>query len=368
MKIHRIALENFRNIGRETFDLSAGTNVIFGENAQGKTNFLEAVYYLTGGKSFRGVKDRELIREGAAEAGIYAEIETPHLQYTIGARLYTAGRRKVEVNGVPVRNTAELSQRFRAVLFSPEDLYLIREGAAARRKFMDMAFSQLRPNYAQLLTKYNRLHEHKTRILRDWRVKPSMLDVLPTFDQQMAETGALLIGYRAVFLDKISSYAKSIHHDISGEKEALSLRYKTVSTIDDPFAPPAVLKEQILRHTASHRDAELAAGSVLSGPHKDDLEINIDGRPAKTYASQGQTRTAALSLKLAERELFFTDTGEYPVLLLDDVLSELDRRRRDFVLNRISNGQVLITLCDSGDMAGYEGKKFEICSGTIRKE
>lgn len=367
MIIKRIELENFRNIAHETFDPSPGTNVIFGDNAQGKTNILESIFYLTCAKSFRGVRDRDLIKNGASDARINAEIEAAGLRYVIDARLSSLKRKKIEINGVSAKSVGELSERLRAVLFSPEDLYLIKDGAAARRRFMDMAFSQLRPKYSQLVAKYNRLHDHKTRILKDWREKPSLLDALPAFNRQMAETGALIIGYRARFMDKISTYASSIHREISGEKESLTLEYKTVSTIDDPFAPSDVLADQIMRHTESHREAELASGSVLSGPHKDDIDIFINQSNARIYASQGQTRTAALSLKLAERELFYRDCGEYPVLLLDDVLSELDGKRRDFVLNKISTGQVFITLCDSGDMSSYSGKSFEIVSGCVRR-
>ena len=230
---------------------------------------------------------------------------------------------------------------------------------------MDLAFSQLRPGYAKAISVYNRLHEHKTRILRDRYDSPSLLDTLDTFNHQIAESGAVIISYRSAFLKKIAAYAAGIHSDISGGRERLSLRYKTVSTISDPGAPVGELYEGIMRHMALHRGAELASGSALSGPHKDDIEVYIDGMPARAYASQGQTRTAALSLKLAERELFYEDSGEYPVLLLDDVLSELDGVRRDFVLNRISSGQVLITLCNGEDMSGYGGRMFEISGGAI---
>jgi DNA replication and repair protein RecF len=365
MIIKSIYIENFRNFESETFELSPGTNLVYGENAQGKTNFLESVFYLTCARSFRGVKDRDLVRTGISSARIAAEIESKYRSCTIDALLFTDKRRKIAINGVAAKKNGELSSRLRAVLFSPDDLFLIKDGAAARRRFMDMAFSQLRPNYAQLVSKYNRLHEHKTRILRDWREKPSLLDALPAFNVQLAETGAQIIGYRAILLDRITAHAKKIHDEISGEKDSVSFRYKTVSTITDPFAPVELLAEQILRHTETHREAEIASGSSLSGPHKDDVEIYINGKNARTHASQGQTRTAALSLKLAERELFFTESGEYPVLLLDDVLSELDRKRRDYVINKISSGQVIITLCDAGEMSSYEGKAFEIVSGKI---
>lgn len=365
MIIKNIELKNFRNYSDVKFDLSPNTNVIFGDNAQGKTNFLEAVYYLTGVKSFRGVKDRDLVKLGEEAAEIYSEIISPQLEYSIGARLFVSGRRKLEINGIKEASAAELSNRIKAVLFSPDDLALIKDGAAERRKFMDMAFCQLRPKYAQSLSKYKRLQEHKTRILRDWRDNPSLLDTLPTFNLQMAETGAVIISYRAMFLRRMTAFAEEIHNEISGGREKLSLAYKTVSTIKDPLAPIPELKNEILKHCESHREAEIASGSVLSGPHKDDLEIYIDGNPAKTFASQGQSRTVALSLKLAERELFFADSGEYPILLLDDVLSELDNTRRDFVLNRISSGQVIITLCDDRELNEYGGKKFYISGGEI---
>ncbi len=365
MIIKSIGLTNFRNYVSENFELSPGTNVIFGDNAQGKTNFLEAAYYMTCGKSFRGVRDREMILTGADSAEILAAVQTETHDYTLKASFFAKGRRKLEINGVPARKAAELSGRLRAVLFSPDDLYLIKDGAVARRRFMDMAFSQLRPKYAQAISTYRRLQEHKTRILRDWREKPSLLETLTTFNIQMAEIGAVIIGYRRLFLDKIFKYAYEIHNEISGGREELTLKYKTLSTIDDPGKKIPELCSDILRHMESHREAELAGGSALSGPHKDDIEIFIDGNPAKVYASQGQTRTAALSLKLAERELFYSDTGEYPVLLLDDVLSELDNRRRDFVLNRIKSGQVFITLCDDRELAGYKGRNFEITKGII---
>lgn len=368
MIIKRINLENYRNYRSASFDLSDGTNIIYGENAQGKTNLLEAVYFLASGKSFRGAKDREIIRDGAEHAIITTEVETPDLDYIVEVNLYLRRRKSFKVNGVPLRTVGELSGRVSAVLFSPEDLYLIRDGAAARRKFMDSAFSQLRPVYAQLVSKYNRLHNHKTRILRDWKEKPSLLDTLDSFNYQIADIGARIIGYRAKFLDKITTYASQIHREISGEREELSITYSTVSTVDDPFDDIENIKNRILYHMKTHRSAELSARSALSGPHKDDIEIFINGKLAKTYASQGQTRTAALSLKMAERELFLQDSGVNPVLLLDDVLSELDDNRCDYVLNKISNGQVIITLCNGDKHDFGNGRSFEIVNGSIRSK
>ena len=253
------------------------------------------------------------------------------------------------------------------MLFCPEDLYLIREGAVARRGFLDDCICQLRPRYALALAEYKRLHEHKTRILRDSEEKPSLLDALDEFSMSMAKAGALLIHYRAHFIKRLCQAAPAIHGDFSGGRERLTLHYETVSTVTDPEAGPQVIFQQLLQHQEEHRAAEIASRQCLSGPHKDDLLVEIDGQAAKSSASQGQTRTAALSLKLAAREIFQQDTGEYPVLLLDDVLSELDPRRQEFVLNRIRGGQVFITCCEDDRLPQLLGGRiFHVKNGTVR--
>jgi DNA replication and repair protein RecF len=268
---------------------------------------------------------------------------------------------------VKLKTAAELSGIFQSVLFCPEDLYLIREGAAARRKYLEDCICQLRPRYAQALAEYKRLHEHKTRILRDSDEKPSLLDTLDEFSLGMAKAGALLIYYRAFFIKRLQETAPLIHKDFSGRRETLALRYATVSTVTDPEAGPQAIFQQLLSHQEAHRAAEIASRQCLSGPHKDDLIVEIDGNPARTYSSQGQTRTAALSLKLAAREIFQHDTGEYPVLLLDDVLSELDPRRQEFVLNRIKGGQVFITCCEDDRLERLlGGKVLHVENGKIR--
>ena len=268
-----------------------------------------------------------------------------------------------------LKTAAELSGILTTVLFCPEDLYLIREGAAARRKFLDAAICQLRPRYAAALGEYNRLYEHKTRILRDWQENPSLLQTLDDFNLRMAQTGAILIHYRAHFVKRLQENAPAIHGDFSGAKERLELDYTTVSTVDDPLKTPRELLPRLLEHQERHRQAELDSRQCLSGPHKDDLLVNINGAPAKTFASQGQTRTAALSLKLAQREIMEEETGEWPVLLLDDVLSELDPRRQSFVLNRIRGGQVFITCCEEDKLEGLEGgRAFQVKNGAVIAE
>ena len=366
MIVKGITLDFFRNYVHLEADFLPGVNVIVGDNAQGKTNLLEGIAYLSGASSHRARYDREMIQFGVDSAFLKGEVNSGGRDYTLEADLFRGARRQLRSNGVKLKTAAELSGILNTVLFCPEDLYLIKEGAAARRRFLDDCISQLRPRYAAALAEYKKLYEHKTRILRDSEEKPSLLDTLDDFSLRMAQCGAILIHYRAHFLKRLRETAPAIHADCSGGRESLSLRYETVSTVTDPEAQPRDLLPQLLAHQEAHRAAELACRQCLSGPHKDDVAVNIDGNPAKTFASQGQTRTAALALKLAAREVFKGDTGEWPVLLLDDVLSELDQRRQEFVLNRITSGQVFITCCEEEKLAQLrEGRAFRIKNGAL---
>ena len=361
-----LELDFFRNYVHLEASFHPRMNLIYGDNAQGKTNLLEAVAYLSSARSHRARYDRELIRMGVDSAFLRGEVESGGRDYTLEARLFRGRGRQLFSNGVRLKAAAELSGILTTVLFCPEDLSLIRAGAAERRRFLDGAICQLRPRYAAALAEYGRLYEHKTRILRDWPEHPSLLQTLDDFSLRMAQTGALLIHYRAHFIRKLAQHAPAIHRDFSGGREELSLRYETVSTVADPLAPPRDILQRLLEHQETHRQAELDSRQCLSGPHKDDLAVDIDGAPARQFGSQGQTRTAALSLKLAQRELFQEDTGQWPVLLLDDVLSELDARRQAFVLNRIKGGQVFITCCEEEKLEGLEqGAVFRVEDGKL---
>ena len=357
MNIQKIALNGFRNYQWETAEFASGTNVIFGQNAQGKTNLLEAVYLLSTGKSFRTRYDKELVGFGFSEAEILADIYSHEREQTVNIRLRPGQTKRILVNGVK-KTATELSSQINTVLFCPDDLNLIKEGAAVRRRLLDNAISQIRPKYAAVLSEFNRLYEHKMRILKDWREKPSLLDTLDEFSDGMARASAQLIRYRASFAARLNEAAPSIHREFSGEGEELEIAYQTVSTVKDPFASARDIYYDVCEHQESHRQAELDSGQCLTGAHKDDLDIAINGRSARSYASQGQTRTAALSIKLAEREIFLAETGEYPILLLDDVLSELDSRRQEFVLNRIGGGQTLITCCEDDEISSRTGGKI----------
>lgn len=365
MKLRRIALDGFRNYTDFTADFSPGVNVIWGENAQGKTNLLEAIGFLSGARSHRARGDKELISFHRDRGTITAEVTSRGRDFLLEVQLFRGARRRLFVNHVKCKTAAELGGIVQTVLFCPEDLALINAGAAERRSFLDHAICQLRPRYAEALAQYNKLLDHKTRILRDWEKHPSLLDVLEDFNEAMARAGALVIHYRAHFVRKLAEKAAQIQTEFSGGRETLALHYATVSTVRDPLGPTVELYEDLRRHQDSHAKAERDARSCLSGPHKDDLVARINGQPARQYASQGQTRTAALSLKLAERELFRDDTGQWPILLLDDVLSELDARRQDFVLRRITGGQVILTGCEAPDGTFPEGRTLHIVQGKL---
>lgn len=365
MKLRRIILDGFRNYTDFTADFSPGVNVIWGENAQGKTNLLEAIGFLSGARSHRARGDKELLSFHRDRGTITAEVTSRGRDFLLEVQLFRGARRRLFVNHVKCKTAAELGGIVQTVLFCPEDLALIKAGAAERRSFLDHAICQLRPRYAEALAQYNKLLDHKTRILRDWEKHPSLLDVLEDFNEAMARAGALVIHYRAHFVRKLAEKAAQIQTEFSGGRETLALHYATVSTVRDPLGPTVELYEDLLRHQDSHAKAERDARSCLSGPHKDDLVARINGQPARQYASQGQTRTAALSLKLAERELFRDDTGQWPILLLDDVLSELDARRQDFVLRRITGGQVILTGCEAPDGTFPEGRTLHIVQGKL---
>ena len=365
MNLQHINLRSFRNYREIALDFEPGVNLIVGDNAQGKTNLLEAISYLGSGKSFRAQKTGEMIRFGDAFAELEGSVYSQERQQSLRYLLFAGSRpRQIFQNGVKKKSVSELSGVLPTVLFCPEDLLILKMGSSQRRRFGDNALCQLRPNYDAALTEYNRILEQKSRILKDCHENPGVLAILPEYNQRLCQVGALLISYRARFYDALEKSAREFHSRFTGGVEEFSLEYKTVSTVKDPFAPAARLTEDLLAHLESHYRAELESGQCLTGPHKDDLTIRLSGMDLKAYGSQGQTRTSAISLKLAQRELMGRELGEAPVLLLDDVLSELDSGRQDFVLNQIVSGQVFITCCEPGRFTKL-GKTISISQGKI---
>ena len=365
MRLNELNLRDFRNYQEESFRFEAGVNLIVGNNAQGKTNLLEAISYVGSGKSFRAQKTSEMVRFGADFADIDAKIFSQNRDQELRYVLFSASRpRQIWRNGSRKKSSGELAGVLPSVLFCPEDLMVLKTGAAARRRLGDHALCDLRPNYEAALTEYNRILDQKNRILKDHFDYPHLLDILPEYNTRLCQVGALLISYRARFYDSLGKAAAGYHGQFSGGAEDFHLEYKTVSTVTDPFAPVAKLTEELMAHQESHYRAELESAQCLTGPHKDDFTVTLSGIDLKSYGSQGQTRTAAISLKLAQRELMAREWGEEPVLLLDDVLSELDQGRQDFILNQIVSGQVFITCCEPGRFTKL-GKTIEIEKGKV---
>ena len=356
-------LQDFRNYRKVSLEFDPGVNLIVGDNAQGKTNLLEAVAYLGSGKSFRTQKSAELVRLGAEYADLEGRVFSQEREQSLRWVVFGTSRPKqIYRNGVKKKTAAELSGVLQTVLFCPEDLMVLKTGASARRRLGDHALCQLRPNYEAALAEYTRILEQKNRILKDRFENPSLLEILPEYNTRLCQVGALLISYRARFYDGLGKAAMGYHSSFSGGAEDFSLEYKTVSSVKDPFGSLEELTGWLQEHLESHYRAELESAQCLTGPHKDDFDVSLSGLSLKAFGSQGQTRTAAISLKLAQRALMKTQSGQTPVLLLDDVLSELDPGRQDFVLNQIDEGQVFITCCEPGRFTKL-GKTIQIKQG-----
>ena len=366
MNVTELRLRDFRNYRELEIGFEPGVNLIVGDNAQGKTNLLEALVYLGSGKSFRTQRGAELVRFGADFADLEADVFSQDRNQTLRAIVFAASRpRQLYRNGVKKKSAGDLAGVLPTVLFCPEDLMVLKSGSSARRRLGDSALCQLRPNYDAALAEYGKILEQKSRILKDRFEDPRMLDILPEYNARLCRIGALLISYRARFYESLGKEAAKFHNQFSGGAEEFTLEYKTVSTVTDPFAPVSTLEDQLQQHLSSHYRAELDTAQCLTGPHQDDFTVCLSGIDLKAYGSQGQTRTAAISLKLAQRELMKRESGEEPVLLLDDVLSELDPGRQDFVLNQIVSGQVFITCCEPGRFTKF-GRTIEISRGNLK--
>ena len=365
MNLKNIELNDFRNYSVLKAEFDPGVNLIVGDNAQGKTNLLESIIYLGSGRSFRTQKTADLIKFNADFAQIEGDVFSQEREQTLRWILFTGARpRQLYLNGVKKKTAGEISGVLQTVLFCPEDLMVLKTGSAARRRLGDSALCQLRPNYEAALAEYGRILEQKNRILKDRYENPALLQILPEYNTRLCQVGALIISYRARFFDSLGKAAANYHGTFSGGKEEFLLTYRTVSTVSDPFAPVDTIVQQLQEHLCSHERAELESGQCLTGPHKDDFDVTLSGLSLKTFGSQGQVRTSAISLKLAQRELMKKQSGEIPVLLLDDVLSELDPGRQDFILNQITEGQVFITCCESERFTKL-GKTIEIRKGEL---
>lgn len=332
MVIKSLELNDFRNYGELKIDLSEGVNILYGDNAQGKTNVLEAICVCATTKSQKGSKDKEMIQLGKEEAHLRMWIERDGIERKIDMHLRNGKAKTVALDGLPIRKSAELYGLLHVISFSPEDLAIIKDGPSERRRVIDMELCQLDKIYLHQLTQYTHILEQRNNLLKQLNYDRSLIDTLSVWDEQLVEYGCEIIKRRAEFIEEINPIVRQIHLKLSGEKEQLSLRYE-----------PSVRAEEFKQALIDNREKELILKTTMSGPHRDDISFYLEDNDIRKFGSQGQQRTSALSLKLAEIELVKRKIKDNPVLLLDDVLSELDRNRQKQLLDSIQEIQTVIT-------------------------
>ena len=353
MTLHALRAVGFRNIENERVEFSDGVNLLYGNNAEGKTNLLEAVYYFARGKSFRGATDRELCGFGRG----YYEIEA---EFTGGGRRQTllyryGGREKIKKrNGAPAESAAEMIGHLRAVLFHPEHLSLVKGSPQERRDFLNIAISQIDPAYIRTYAVYQKILEERNSLLKmAGRGLAVSQDEICVWSGRLAEAAAQVAKKRYDYLRRLAPHAEAMLSEMAAGKEKLEISYKC--ELADDMVP--ILSENYAKLFTSDIGREVAAGFTVFGPHHDDVEIKISGHPAREFASQGQQRSITLAMKLAEGEVSREVSGEYPVFLFDDVMSELDAGRREYLLRALAGRQIIVTACDGRDFTA-EGARL----------
>ncbi len=349
MQCKRIRVKNFRNIKEADVSFCDGVNLLVGDNAQGKTNLLEAIYLCALGKTFRVAKDAEMVMFGQEECRIEQTFADSSREQTIEMQLYTKGRRRVLHNSVSLARTSQLLGNFRVVLFCPEHLSLVKDGPAERRSFLDVAISQLYPAYVRSLQKYNQLLKQRNSLLKLAETdRATFDDTVDLWSSQLAHEAAYIASIRYEYVKQLNAHVQTFFEGMSGERESVQIEYVGKAHIEQHmYADRAFCERAYVNLYALHHDREIAAGSTLWGIHRDDLEISINGKNARIFASQGQQRSIALAMKMAEGEICRALAGgEYPVFLFDDVLSELDAGRRAYLLGEIRDRQVIMTSCE----------------------
>ncbi|MBQ4155148.1 MAG: DNA replication/repair protein RecF [Clostridia bacterium] len=357
MIIKNLKLKGFRNFEELEFFPGENMNVIFGDNAEGKTNLLEAIWLFCGAKSFRGAKDKELVSFGKNFA-------VNECEFTFGgvekfARITIEEKRSAELSGNKLSSAGGLAGKFFAIVFSPLDINLVNDGPAARRRFLDTAIGQIYPSYNEKLRKYVKAVKQRNSLLKDLKYHPELDFLMEDFEEALSHLAGDIVKYRKKYIELLQKYTSEIYEGISGGKEELKIEY--FSSLGSDLSKDC-LKEMYLKS----RREDIFSGATSIGPHRDDLLLTLDKKAIKSFGSQGQRRSVALSLKLSEAMVLKEITGEYPIALLDDVMSELDKGRQDFILNHIKNWQVFITCCDPANIDGLkEGKIFKMQGGKL---
>ena len=353
MRVLELKLQNYRNIEDITINPCEEMNVICGENAQGKTNLLEAIWLFTGAKSFRGAKDAEFIKFGEEKAKLELKFLSEGIEKE--AKIEIEERRKAFLQGNALKSPSALAGSFNAIVFSPSDLSLLNDGPSVRRKFLDTAIGQLYPSYIEILRKYVRAVAQRNQIIKDLKYDSSLSIMLDVFEEEIAEEGKKLIILRKKYIERINEFLPSVYGGLSCGKERLDTEY---------FCK--VSEEKLKQALFDSRKEDMFKGSTSVGPHRDDLEFKINGVSARSFGSQGQKRSIALALKLAEAEVIKKVVGECPTFILDDVMSELDPNRQEYILNHIKGMQVFLSCCDPSNVKQLKaGKIFKVSNGGI---
>ncbi len=357
MTVKKIEACCFRNLKQVAITPSDGMNVLYGDNAHGKTNLLEGLWLMTGGKSFRGSKDADMVMFGQPKASVETTFVAGGREQT--ARIEIESRRKAILNGIAQPAANRLIGRFCAVIFSPDHLSLIKDGPEGRRRFIDAACCQLRPLYMKVISEYTRVLTQRNKLIKAIKSGEQPYDdmLLDAFDERLAQSGAQVRRYRLEYIDMLAQAACDLYAQLAKGREQLSVTYDTAADGDRLF-------EEIKKTRA----VDMKTGFTTVGPHRDDIDVTIAGTSARLFGSQGQQRSGVLAMKLAEASLLAKGYGENPVILLDDVMSELDRSRQEYILNRIDGFQVFITCCEPSAVSGLVGGRvFAVKNGEIEE-
>ncbi len=359
MIVESIELRDYRNYETLRLKLSPGTNIFFGDNAQGKSNLLEAIFMASTSKSYRMSQDRDLIRFGTEEAHIKMSIRRRGVPSRIDMHLKKNRSKGIAIDEIPIRRASELFGLVNVVCFSPEDLGLIKEGPALRRRFLDMELCQLDKIYLYNLSRYNRTINQRNKLLKDIALRPQLQDTLSVWDEELVTYGTKLMELRAAFIAQLGEIISPIHERLTGGREQLRISYEM-------HTAPENYRDTLLRL----RESELKQRITLAGPHKDDIRFSVDERDIRKFGSQGQQRTAALALKLSEIEIVKKLIHDQPILLLDDVLSELDSKRQTYLLEMLDQTQNIITCTGLDDFVSnrfHIDELFRVVQGTVHR-
>lgn len=357
MFVKSLELCNFRNYANLNISFSEGVNIFYGDNAQGKTNILEAIYLGGTTKSHKGSKDRELIMMDKPEAHVRLLIDKDGFTHKIDMHLKRSKSKGIAIDGIPIKKSSELIGLAHMVFFSPEDLSIIKNGPGERRRFIDMELCQLDKVYLHNLTKYNKILNQRNHLLKQVGLNNNLLDTLCIWDMQLVEYGKMIVERRNAFIDQLNMIIFDIHKRLSGNKEELFIKYV-----------PNVIADEFGSKLEQSRNKDIVTKNTSAGPHRDDIQFLIKGIDLRKYGSQGQQRTSALSLKLAEIEMVKKVVGEKPVLLLDDVLSELDRNRQNYLLDSIKDIQTIVTCTGLEEFVNNRmvmDQIYEVINGTV---